>query len=332
MTKISSYISKLSVGSPVTHKALSVFPLQSEAGVPGGRYQLLEEALATGRFRISEVSESGTVPRLLATNDTPSPVFLLDGEELTGAKQNRVLNVSIMLAPESTTEIPVSCVEAGRWRAESDSFRAPGRVHFSRGRADKMRQVSESLHMRGRAESDQSAIWDAIAEKSVRMRVESPTSAMSAIYERRGDDLQSYLDGFDVRAGQVGAVYAIGSKIAGLDLFDSERTYAKLARKLISSYALDAMEDNTGPVGLEPDTAKAFLKTLTTASSRRYPSAGLGENVRLETLGLVGAVLEVEGSCVHLAAFPATQFTADDTGAGPEGSRMQRSSLRGRRW
>jgi hypothetical protein len=185
--------------------------------------------------------------------------------------------------------------------------------------------------MRGRAESDQSAIWDAIAEKSVRMRVESPTSAMSAIYERRGDDLQSYLDGFDVRAGQVGAVYAIGSKIAGLDLFDSERTYAKLARKLISSYALDAMEDDTGPVGLEPDTAKAFLKTLTTASSRRYPTAGLGENVRLEAPGLVGAVLEVDGSCVHLAAFPSTQFTADNTGAGPEGSRMQRSSLRGRR-
>jgi hypothetical protein len=133
MTNISTHVSKLSAGSPATHKALSVFPLQAEVGVPGGHYQLLEEALASGRFRISEVSEGGTVPRLLATNGTSSPVFLLDGEELTGAKQNRVLNVSIMLAPESTTEIPVSCVEAGRWRSESDSFSAPGRVHFSRG-------------------------------------------------------------------------------------------------------------------------------------------------------------------------------------------------------
>jgi hypothetical protein len=332
MTNISAYVSKLSVGSPATHKALSVFPLHCEAELPGGRYQLLEEALATGSFRISEVSESGTVPRLLATNETSSPVFLLDGEELVGAKQNRVLNVSIMLAPESKTEIPVSCVEAGRWRAESDSFRAPGRVHFSRGRADKMRQVSESLRMRGRAESDQSAIWGAIAEKSQRMQVDSATSAMAALYERRGDDLQSYLEAFEASAGQTGAVYAIGSTIAGVDLFDSERTYAKLARKLISSYALDAMEDDTGSSGLDAKMVKTFLGTFATASSRRYPTAGLGENVRLEAPGLVGAVLEVDGSCVHLAAFPGTQVTTEDTGLGPDGSRMQRSGLRGRRW
>jgi hypothetical protein len=332
MTNIFSYISQLSIGSPITHQALSLFPLQVDAGAPSGHYLLLEEALATGRFRISEVSESGAVPRLLAINETPDPVFLLDGEELTGAKQNRVLNVSIMLAPESTTEIPVSCVEAGRWRAESDSFRAPGRVHFSRGRADKMRQVSESLLMRGRAESDQSAIWDAIAAKSARMRVDSPTSAMAAMYERRGGDLQSYLEALDVRAGQVGAVYAIGSKIAGLDLFDSERTYARLARKLISSYAVDAMEEDTDLGGLEPNEANAFLKTLSVASFRRYPTAGLGENVRLEAPGLVGAALEVDGSCVHLAAFPGTQSEFGDMGRGPAWSRMQRSSLRGGRW
>lgn len=332
MTNISTHVSRLSVGSPATHKALSVFPLQAEAGVPGVHYQLLDEALATGRFRISEVSESGAVPRLLAANETSSHVFLLDGEELTGAKQNRVLNVSIMLAPETTTEIPVSCVEQGRWRSESDSFHAPGRVHFSRGRADKMRQVSESLRMRGRAESDQSAIWDAIAAKSARMRVDSPTSAMSAIYERRGDDLQSYLDGFGVSAGQVGAVYAIGGRIAGLDVFDAERTYVRLARKLISSYALDAMEEFTPSGNVTLDQVKAFLTALAAAASQRYPTAGLGENVRLEAPGLVGAVLDVDGSCVHLAAFPATQPSNGEPGIDPEGRRMQRSSLRGRRW
>jgi hypothetical protein len=331
MSNTSSYLSKVSVGYPSAHNALLVFPLQSEPAGPGGRYQLLEEALATGGFRISEVSDSGIVSGLLATNDTSDPVFLLDGEELIGAKQNRVLNVSIMLAPKSTTEIPVSCVEAGRWRSESDNFRAPGRVHFSRGRADKLRQVSESLRMRGRAESDQSAIWDAIAAKSARMRVDSPTAAMAAIYERRGDDLQSYIDGFEVRAGQVGAIYVIGSKIAGLDLFDSEQTYSRLAHKLISSYAVDAMEDDTVTGAVEQNTVKAFLEKLTLASSRRYPAAGLGENVRLEASGLVGAILEVDGLCVHIAAFPTAQFTVDQDGHEPEGSRMQRSSLRGRR-
>lgn len=332
MTNILSHISKLAVGSPVTHKALAVFPLQSDMAAPVGHYQLLEEALATGSFRISEVSESGTVPRLLATNETFSSVFLLDGEELVGAKQNRVLNVSMMLAPKSTTEIPVSCVEAGRWRAESDSFRAPGRVHFSRGRADKVRQVSESLRMRGRAESDQGAVWDAIAAKSMRMQVDSATSAMAALYERRQDDLQSYLEAFDVSAGQNGAVYVIGNVIAGLDLFDSERTYAKLARKLVSSYALDAMEDDTGVAACDLEKVRAFLGALAASSSQRYPTAGLGENVRLEAPGLFGAVLEVDGACVHLAAFPNAELVSDHAGSGTGEIRMQRSSLRGRRW
>jgi hypothetical protein len=52
---------------------------------------VLDEALAIGRFQITEVSQNGIVPRLLAINDTARTVFLLDGEELIGAKQNRVL-------------------------------------------------------------------------------------------------------------------------------------------------------------------------------------------------------------------------------------------------
>jgi hypothetical protein len=38
------------------------------------------------------------VPQLLFINDAMRPVLLLDGEELVGAKQNRVLNLTV-LAP-----------------------------------------------------------------------------------------------------------------------------------------------------------------------------------------------------------------------------------------
>ena len=145
-------------------------------------------------FRITEVSDSGSVPQLLAINDNGSPIFLLDGEELVGAKQNRVLNLSIMLAPKSKTEIPVSCVEAGRWRTESHAFRTAQRVQFARGRAQKMEQVSRSLSLNGEALSDQTAVWDAISEKSARMSVASPTGAVAALFESHRDDLQGYLN------------------------------------------------------------------------------------------------------------------------------------------
>ena len=54
--------------------------------------------------------------------DAPSPVLLVDGEELIGAKQNRVLNLSILIPAKQRCVIPICCVEAGRWRAASREF------------------------------------------------------------------------------------------------------------------------------------------------------------------------------------------------------------------
>ena len=45
-----------------------------------------------------------------------SRVLLYDGEELVGAKQNRILNVSVLVEAKSTLRIPVSRVEQGAGR------------------------------------------------------------------------------------------------------------------------------------------------------------------------------------------------------------------------
>ena len=232
-------------------------------------YLVLDDALATGHFRVTEVSESGSVPWLLAINETSSPIFLLDGEELVGAKQNRVLNLSIMLAPKSKTEIPVSCVEAGRWRTESHSFQTAKRVQFARGRAQKMDQVSQSLCFNGEALSDKTAVWDTISAKSGRMSVASPTGAMAALFESCHDDLQDYLDAIPTLDGQFGAVYAIGDSPVGIEVFDSDATFKKLAGKLLVSYALDAME--LKHFGEQPNAGAIHAFVESARSAARQP-------------------------------------------------------------
>jgi hypothetical protein len=99
-----------------------MFPLLNGGGHTRS-YQTLREALAAGTLRVTEVSEGGSVPRLSAVNDGDKAVLILDGEELVGAKQNRIANLTILVPAKRTIPIPVSCVEAGRWRSACCSTR-----------------------------------------------------------------------------------------------------------------------------------------------------------------------------------------------------------------
>ena len=71
---------------------------------------------------VQEVSEGGSVPELLVDNMGDIRVLFIEGEELVGPKQNRILNTSILVAAKSKTKIPVSCVEHGRWGYKSKFF------------------------------------------------------------------------------------------------------------------------------------------------------------------------------------------------------------------
>ena len=178
-------------------------------------------------------------------------MLLLDGEELLGAKQNRVLNLTILAPAHQTCVIPVSCVESGRWHHVSRDFAASPRAHFAEGRAEKMRHVTSSLKEDGSRSSDQAEVWSHIAEKSARLGARSDTAAMSAMFEARHVALDEFVAAFTPVERQVGAVFFVNGRAAGLELFDAPRTWRTLAPKLIRSYALDALDQEDGSVQSE---------------------------------------------------------------------------------
>jgi hypothetical protein len=106
-------------GEPLTHGALTVIPLLAP-GAPDPGWLTLAEA--GDAVTIEEVSEAGAVPTLRLTSVADRPVLLLDGEELIGARQNRVLNTTVLVAAGARLTIPVSCVEEGRWAYRSRRF------------------------------------------------------------------------------------------------------------------------------------------------------------------------------------------------------------------
>ena len=221
------------------------------------------------------------------------------GEELVGAKQNRILNLTILAPPKQSIVIPVSCVEAGRWRHESAEFRVSAQTQYARGRAARTAQVSESLLHGQTRQSDQSAVWAEISQKAERMCAASPTSAMNAMYEKSAVPLEEYLRAFRWVPGQAGVAFGMGGQMVGLDLFDHPATMQRLFPKLLRSYALDALDGAAGGEVL----MDGLLSELALAPVFAETAVGLGKDLRIQGRGLVGAGLWVETRYVHLAAF-----------------------------
>jgi hypothetical protein len=309
MHRIVDTVTGIRVGEPTSYRNLTVFPL---FGADRGKadYLTLDEALERKCSIITEVSEGGSVPELKFVNSGSLPVFLLDGEELIGAKQNRILNLSILVAAGQTLVIPVSCVEAGRWSHRTRQFAAAPRAHYAEGRARKMAQVSASLRTTGQRRSDQSEVWAHIRNKSASFGVSSETSAMSDIYEQESGRLEDYVRPFAALENQAGAIFAVGERIAGLDFFDSSKTFRKLFPKLLRSYGLDAL-DRARREGSEekgrctPAKANAFLARVGKAKAEEFPAVGEGTDVRLSGRNLNGAALVASDHVVHLSAFGA---------------------------
>ncbi|UCF68886.1 MAG: hypothetical protein JSV80_06250 [Acidobacteriota bacterium] len=320
MKPIRDTLESLNLSKSMIYKEVTVFPLIGDAP-PAASYLTLDAATARGAVHVREVSRGGRVPELLFVNRGDLPVLAIDGEELVGAKQNRVLNLTILVAPHTKTVVPVSCVEAGRWSYAGDEFTPSACAQFAVGRAARMRTVSAALSASGSRHSDQHAVWDDIAAKADRLNAPSPTGAMAEIFARHRPSLEAYVRGLPVARNQTGAVFAIGPRVVGAELFDHPDTLSALWPKLVRSYALDAIEraHHTDERSHE-DGAKSFLNHLADAEMRAYPAVGLGTDVRLSGPDVVGGALVLDESVIHLAAF------ATDAAAG-NGRREQRPGL-----
>ncbi len=288
----------LRTGPALGTGSLQVFPLLGER--QGDlRYVLLEDGLESGYVEVRELERS-KVSSLLVINHGGLPVLLLDGDELAGGKQNRIVN-GTTLAPPGETELPVSCVEAGRWNAVSRRFSART-VGYPALRAAKAEQVRRSLRSRGVHEADQGMVWTEIRQRQHEQRVSSCTGAMADLYEQRRDELDEYERAIPYADGAVGMITAVGGRVAALECFDSPRTMRGLWSKLVRAAALDALAAPAGPQ-IDSRRAGSLLGAAHRAEIERFPSPGLGTDLRLRGRGIVGSALVHEGVVVHCVLF-----------------------------
>ncbi len=303
--EIAASLEGLAIGTPQVHRNLAFFPLFGPDAGPGAAdYLLLDEALERKLARVTEVSGAGSVPELAFENTSAEKILLVDGDELVGAKQNRIINLSILVGGGMRIPIPVSCVEQGRWSYRTSEFGSAKRSLFAKARAKKMGRVSESLRESGMRYSKQGEVWEDVAAKVMFSRAESPTGSMSDAYDSSREALDTYSHAFRAEPGQRGAVAAIDGKVVGLELFDSAATFAKYLDKLVASYAFDALETAGGKAGAASlKQVERFLGRMQSAVAEKFAALGEGEDIRLSGEGIAGGALSAGGRVIHLAGF-----------------------------
>lgn len=298
--EVASLIKSLQVGRPFNYENLTIVPIYSSSASNREDYITLDEAVNKGYILITEL-EGGRVPQVKVTNKSDRYVYLLAGEILTGARQNRLVGKDVLLGPHNKEVIvPVYCVEHGRWSGGYE-FGSKGIV------------AAPMFRSYAAAGFDQGRMWDGVAEYSAKVGVSSPTQDLTMAYSdsKVQEECANYVSALEdiprLEDDAVGVAVIIGGRIATVDIFGNAQLFADLWPKLLRSYAMGAIAEDYDYGEKTKDSqqeVRAVLRQLHERGYERKEGIALGQELSLSTDEITSAALVYNGWVIHLSAFP----------------------------
>jgi hypothetical protein len=270
------------VEGPFESQNLAIYLVRGEQ-TDSRRYLTLDQAMRAGSVVLRERGagsgqDRAEVNELEIENKSGEWLFLQAGDVIEGGKQDRTIAIDVAIAPGSAPQ-PISafCVEHGRWTAKSG-----GAMAFSSNTAI---AGSGELKKKIQGEKSQSGVWAEVAAGSARASAFvqadpsrtagalSATGTYNAIVEnreiraRRADYVNPLLARLEQSRDATGLVVAINGEITAADVYGSPALFHQLARKLIESYALEALlARNEKKAATKPPSRDAALAFLTEVS------------------------------------------------------------------
>jgi hypothetical protein len=297
-------LGKIELGEPVKAGALWFVPVVNSDSTADA--DLLEEGIASGQTEVAEVSQNGIVGEIMVAHCGKRKLLIIDGEQVIGAKQDRVFNASFLIDPGTTVHIPVSCVERGRWHARGSHKFSSGRTtSSSRMRARKLTDVVSTLRSHGTYEGSQQNVWHSVDMHLDACGVASQTSAFSDAFRSRALEIDRQIDTLKPVDGQVGVMVLQGKKFVSMDLFGSpalySRGYIKVLRGALSE--IFVQEDEKPSSKSNPrTTARSVLKKLAVLEIAANKAPGSGETISGKDGKLVLSSICDGGNVYHVFA------------------------------
>jgi len=294
-----SWVAERSVVLPPWHHGnLTIFPVRLPEWPAWSDVMTMDEAMSRG---VLAISETGSVSEVWAQNRAGTPIYMMGGEMIGGAKQDRMLRDDVLLPGHSRSRIPVYCVEHGRWVGAAE-FRSQRSV------------VAAPLRMTARAERSQQRVWESVAKAQADLGVRAPSGAFAKVYEDAEvqKKARAYVDELKPliqRERDVcGVIVVSGGEFIVADIFHDEEVFERLWPKLLDSYAVSALQvGRRGDVWTIED-ARRLLRRILSMRRSHQSTPGVGELLELQGAGMMGQALLWKQSVVHLELFPGTQI------------------------
>jgi hypothetical protein len=296
---VKAYVEAAHIGSATTYRNLTVFPVTLHHKDTSG-VTLLDEAIRSQQLVVHEIG-AGRVNSLNVENLGKTPVFIMAGEILEGAKQNRVLQSDVLIPPHSgPLDIGAFCVEHGRWTNQEPnvSFKSGGLV------------TNPAVRAEAQASRSQGAVWDEVAKTNHAVAAPSTMGALNEAYAapKVQEDMSGFVAAFQdlpqKYPDMVGAVAVIGHRTLASDCFGDRAVELGLWPKLIRSYALQAESDRDAAATVPTAQANDFLALIFDASSEIHDTPGTGQLLDISGVRCSGSALVYEGWPLHVALFP----------------------------
>ena len=269
---LTRYLDRANIHPPVRVAGLTVFPISLSREQPLGGVLTMSEALKKSLLAVAEL-DPPRVNRARFINKSDRLVFLMAGEVLTGGKQNRTLATDALLGPDSAVELPLYCVQRGRWR---------GKRKF----AAQVGVAPQSVRNLAAGGAAQQEVWAEVARTNRRLGRVTPSDDLAAalsapenarrLAELRGRILPK------LPAGCAGVVVARGGVIVGADLFNCADLFARMRDKVLDSYLAqyslkaDAGKKTTKGTGPGTGAVRAYLVACYRAEFKPGPVRGVG--------------------------------------------------------
>ncbi len=303
MKNIKHQLESIKISDPLQFQNLTLFAIK---GLNNNslNYLTLSQAYEKNYVEINETSDAGTVSQLLFINKSDIPILILEGEELNGAKQNRIINVSILVPGNIGMVIPVSCCERSRWSYRSSrKFDLSNRMSFSKARRNKLRRVNENWEKGKGATSNQEEVWSDINIKFSKMNVNSHTESMGDFYDSYSQEIEQYVKSFKAEDDDKGIIAAINGKIVSIEFFDKNAVFKNNLGKIIRSLAADAIEDKKTSLIVTKNDAEEFVSQICDSKMIELGSLGLGTQYKINAKTHLGQTLLFHTNLIHFVVF-----------------------------